>query len=283
MWKANCSSLILEFTLSEQVRAPSIALVLAQDSFSKIKLHCLKLASILNSEKNVFKVIWKIRTSAENGNYLVSQEAISLFLFKNYLLLAQRGLHCCAQAFCSCSKWGLIWFWCAGFSLWWLPLLRSMDSRCAGFSSCGTQVELPHGMWDLHGPGIKPMFPALAGRFLTTRSPRKSCHLFLKRSLHHEIHRHASACENLLLLKGGSREMISYVAAATAKSLQSCPTLHNPIDGSPPGSPVSGILQARTLAWVAISFSKACKWKVKVCYTYSNLRMMPRWVLRTAY
>ena len=43
-------------------------------------------------------------------------------------------------------------------------------------------------------------------------------------------------------------------AAAAAKSLQSCPTLCDPIDGSPPGSPVPGILQARTLAWVAISF-----------------------------
>ena len=53
-------------------------------------------------------------------------------------------------------------------------------------------------------------------------------------------------------------------AAATAKSLQSCPTLYNPIDGSPPGSPVPGILQARTLEWAAISFSNAWKWKVKV-------------------
>ena len=46
-------------------------------------------------------------------------------------------------------------------------------------------------------------------------------------------------------------------AAAAAKSLQSCPTLCNPIDGSPPGSAVPGILQARTLEWVAISFSNA--------------------------
>ena len=53
-------------------------------------------------------------------------------------------------------------------------------------------------------------------------------------------------------------------AAAAAKSLQSCPTLCNPIDSSPPGSPVPGILQARTLEWVAISFSNAWKWKVKV-------------------
>ena len=46
-----------------------------------------------------------------------------------------------------------------------------------------------------------------------------------------------------------------YAAAAAAVSLQSCPTLCDPIDGSPPGSPVPGILQARTLEWVAISFS----------------------------
>ena len=53
-------------------------------------------------------------------------------------------------------------------------------------------------------------------------------------------------------------------AAAAAKSLQSCPTLCDPIDCSPPGSPAPGILQARTLEWVAISFPNAWKWKVKV-------------------
>ena len=53
-------------------------------------------------------------------------------------------------------------------------------------------------------------------------------------------------------------------AAAAAKSLQSCPTLCDPIDSSPPGFRVPGILQARTLEWVAISFSNAWKWKVKV-------------------
>ena len=53
-------------------------------------------------------------------------------------------------------------------------------------------------------------------------------------------------------------------AAAAAKSLQSCPTLCDPIDGSPPGTPVPGILQARTLECIAISFSNAWKWKVRV-------------------
>ena len=71
------------------------------------------------------------------------------------------------------------------------------------------------------------MFSALAGRFLTTGPPGKFWSLLLK------------------------------AAAATAKSLQSCPTLCDPIDGNPPGSPIPGILQARTLEWVAISFSNA--------------------------
>ena len=59
--------------------------------------------------------------------------------------------------------------------------------------------------------------------------------------------------------------------AAAAKSLQSCPTLCNPIDSSPPGSPVPGILQARMLEWVAISFSNACESEVaQSCLTLGN-------------
>jgi len=66
-----------------------------------------------------------------------------------------------------------------------------------------------------------------------------------------------------------------YSAAAAAKSLQSCPTLWDPIDGSSPGSPVPGILQARTLEWVAISYSKCMKLKsesevVQSCPTLSD-------------
>ena len=58
--------------------------------------------------------------------------------------------------------------------------------------------------------------------------------------------------------------IVAAAAAAAAKSLQLCPTLCDPIDSSPPGSSVPGILQARTLEWVAISFCNAWKWKVKV-------------------
>ena len=71
------------------------------------------------------------------------------------------------------------------------------------------------------------------------------------------------------------RDIFDYCNAATAaaKSLQSCPTLCDPIDGSPPGSPIPRILQARTLEWVAISFSNAWKWKVKV-KSFSRVRLL---------
>ena len=63
------------------------------------------------------------------------------------------------------------------------------------------------------------------------------------------------------------------IIPAAAKSLQLCPTLCDPIDGSPLGSPVPGILQARTLEWVAISFSNAWKWKGKV-KSLSRVRLL---------
>ena len=68
---------------------------------------------------------------------------------------------------------------------------------------------------------------------------------------------------------------LNVIAAAAAKLLQSCPTLCDPIDGRPPGSAVTGILQARILERVAISFSNAWKWKVKV------KSLSPLWLLAT--
>ena len=62
-----------------------------------------------------------------------------------------------------------------------------------------------------------------------------------------------------------------FYSVAAAKSRQSCPTLCDPIDGSPPGSPIPGILQAITLEWVAISYSNAWKWKMKVKTLYPTL------------
>ena len=75
-----------------------------------------------------------------------------------------------------------------------------------------------------------------------------------------------------LLLLYWLHQSLWLCAAAAAKSLQSCLTLCDPRDGSPPGSLVPGILQARTLEWVAISFSNAWKWKVKV-KSFSRIRL----------
>ena len=100
---------------------------------------------------------------------------------------------------------------------------------------------------DLLDPGIESTSLALAGRVFTTELPGKP-----------EIQ---------------DSHIQNHTACAAAKLLQSCPTLCNPIDGSPPGSSVPGILQARILEWVTISFSNAWKWKVKV-KSLSHVRLL---------
>ena len=84
-------------------------------------------------------------------------------------------------------------------------------------------------------------------------------------------------CRQMLYRLSHQESPSNLAAAAAAKSLQSCQTLCDPIDGSPPGSPVPEILQARILEWVAISFSNAWKWEVKsesevvqLCLTLSD-------------
>ena len=77
----------------------------------------------------------------------------------------------------------------------------------------------------------------------------------------------------LLILSMLFSSLVSPLSAAAAKSLQLCLTLCDPIDSSPPGSSVPGILRARTLEWVAISFSSAWKWKVKV-KSFSRVQLL---------
>ena len=101
------------------------------------------------------------------------QSTFSFFLKFNYfyLFVAALSLCCCAWRYSSLR--------CTGFSLRWLLLLRSTGSRHAGFSSCSTRAQLLRGMWDLPGPGIEPVSPALAGGFLTTAPPGSPGYLFL--------------------------------------------------------------------------------------------------------
>ena len=102
----------------------------------------------------------------------------------------------CVRAFSSCGEQGYSSLQCEGFSLRWLLLLRSTGSRHSGFcsvarglSSCGSRAlecrlssygaraSLLHGMWELPGPGLEPLSPALAGGFLTTAPPGKPSRL----------------------------------------------------------------------------------------------------------
>ena len=121
----------------------------------------------------------------------------------------------------------------------WLYGLFPIRLLCPwGFSRQKYRSGLPYPpAGDLPDPGMEPMSSALADRFFTTVPPGET------------------------------------PAAATAKSLQSCLTRCNPIDGSPTDSSVSGILQARVLEWVAISVSNAWKWKVKV-KSLSRVRLL---------
>ena len=124
--------------------------------------------------------------------------------------------------------------------------------------------------WLSHRPDIHPsFFPFLSSSVLhVSAKPNSSLHpkylqfIYFSASLPHAGGRPLSASWTGAM----SPELLFHhhcllhgmaAAAAAAKSLQSCPTLCDPINGSPPGSPVPGILQARTLEWVAISFSSA--------------------------
>ena len=137
--------------------------------------------------------ILKLCCLADTHFFLISKFIYLFICLFVYLFLAVLGLRCCAWAFSSCGERGYSSLRCMGFSLRWLLLLQSTGSRHAGFSSggswaqqcgswalerrlssCGTQAQLLHGLWDLLRPGLKPMSPALAGGFLTTAPPRKS-------------------------------------------------------------------------------------------------------------
>ena len=107
---------------------------------------------------------------------LTAREFLFKGLFKKFFsFLVALGLCCCVWAFSRFQEQGpLSSRGAQGFSLWWLFFVQSMVSRFAGFGSWGAWALLLHSMWNLPGPGIKPMFPALAGGFLSTVPPGKS-------------------------------------------------------------------------------------------------------------
>ena len=90
------------------------------------------------------------------------------------LFLAALGLRCCARAFSSYGERGLLFVVVRRLLIAVVFFLQSTGSRRAGFSSCGSRPQLLCSMWDLPGPGLKPVSPALAGGFLPTAPPGKS-------------------------------------------------------------------------------------------------------------
>ena len=100
--------------------------------------------------------------------------------------------------------------------------------------------------------------------FLLTIRLRNFTSIPMSLSIYHEGILNFIKCFSYVSWDHVAVVLYSIGVAAAARSLQSCPTLCDPIDCSPPGSPVPRILQSRTLEWVAISFSNAWKWKVKV-------------------
>ena len=102
----------------------------------------------------------------------------------------------------------------------------------------------------------------IQGDLTCSRATKPVGHSYWARALEPGSHNFWALMSQLLKPSCPRARALQQAAAAAAKSLQSCPTLCD-IDGSPPGSPIPGILQARILKWVAISFSNAWKWKVK--------------------
>ena len=149
-----------------------------------------------------------------------------------YLFLTVLSLHRCAGLFLVVASQGYSLVVLRKFSLLWLLLLWSTGSRAHRISSCGspalgrrlkscgTQAWLLCRTWDLLRSGTEPMSPTLAGGFLITEPPGKP------------------------------------KPALKVKVTRSCPIFCGPMDCSPPGSSVRGILQTRILEWVAISFSR---------------------------
>ena len=87
--------------------------------------------------------------------------------------MAVLGLSSCARAFSSCGKWGPLFIAVRGPLIIVASLVAEHKLQTRRLSNCGSRAQLLHGMWDLPGPGLEPVSPALAGGFLTTAPPGK--------------------------------------------------------------------------------------------------------------
>ena len=154
------------------------------------------------------------------------------------------GLRCCEQTFSSCSKRGLLFIAVHGLLTAVASLAGNTGSRHTGFSSFNAWALLLHDMWDLSGPSVWTHVPCIARWILNRCTIRKD----------------------------------QVLSMLPAKLLQLCLTLCDPMDCSPPGSSVHVILQARTLEWVAISFSREFS-QLRDWTQVSYVFCMDKWIL----
>ena len=123
---------------------------------------------------------------------------LSFFLFLKYLFIylfmSVLGLCFCARAFSSCGKQGPLFIAVRGPLTIVASLVAEHRLQTCRLSSCGSQAQLLRGMWDLPGPGIEPVFPALAGGFLTTAPPGKSLLFFLMKDSGYFLRQHNHLC-----------------------------------------------------------------------------------------
>ena len=103
------------------------------------------------------------------------------------------GLHFCARAFSSCGKWGPLFIAVRGPLTIAASLVAEHRLQTRRLSNCGSRAQLLRGMWDLPRPGLEPVSPALAGRFLTTAPPGKPYIFVLIVALGNTIHIHNSS------------------------------------------------------------------------------------------
>ena len=165
--------------------------------------------------------------------------------------------------------WARTWLWVCAFKGYkltphWLGQLFHMSDTKMVYLSCQFSGQLWHSVIPKFRERSFAKYDEIIYQFLYQRQK-----VWVQVPALGELLASVRPCWWLI----GAHSWPLVVAAAAAKSLQSCLTLCNPRDGSPPGSPVPGILQVRTLEWVAISFSNAWKWKGKV-KSLSSVRLL---------
>ena len=128
--------------------------------------------------------LWGVRVSCLKAFDVYTQVAgqevhdnfFFLIFFKIYLFLTVLGLRFCARAFSSCGTRGPLFIAVRGPPTLAASLVAEHRLQTRRLSSCGSRAQLPRGMWDPPGPGLEPVFPALAGRLSTTAPPGKPLH-----------------------------------------------------------------------------------------------------------